>query len=150
VSFCQALNTWRPVILMKQGNMTWLFLSLSFWRSEVEGNLECTSCLFCDCPMLQHEIRASLGALLDLQCYELIGAILSASACNCRCLINVFMRLGYSLNLQLRKPRTCRLHKVVSLDLGSPHRGQSQWTFCWLFVDWIIPYLLKSSLSFRN
>jgi len=68
--------------------------------------------------MLQHEIRASLGALLDLQCYELIGAILSASTCNYRWLINVFMRLGYSLNLQLRKPRTRRLHKVHN-DLGS-------------------------------
>ena len=150
MSFCQALNTWRPVILMKQENMTRLFLPLTFWRSEVRGNLECTSCLFCDRPLLQHEIRASLGALLDLQCYELIGTILSASACNCRWLINVFMRLGYSLNLQLRKSRTCRLQKVVSLDLGSPHRGQFQWTFCSLLVDWIIPYLLKSSLSFRN
>jgi hypothetical protein len=60
----------------------------------------------------------------------LIRAILSTSACNCRWLINEFTRLG---SLQLRKPRTRRLHKVhndlgssVSNDLGSPRRGQSQ------------------------
>ena len=62
-----------------------------------------------------------------------IRAIVFVSACKSRWLINEFMHLGNCLNLQLCKPRTCRLHKVhndlassVSNNLGSPHKGQSQ------------------------